>query len=99
MKACVSALSTRRPVSLVDRDGRWRQIDQRGRSLWPRTFHDDHGVTHALLLDSDWTVKPILVCTGHTAHRTGVDERNKPLTCLTCIVKTPQIRYDQEDDA
>lgn len=86
-------------MGLVDRDGRWRQTDRKGRCLWPRTFHDDHGITHAVLLSfDDYTTKPVLVCTGHTAYRTGVDEYNKPLTCLTCLVKTPQIEYNRGDD-
>lgn len=85
--------------ALVDGSGRWRQLDIRGNCLWPRTFHDDHGITHAVLLSFDNGLeRPVLVCTGHTAHRTGVDEHNQPLTCLTCLVKTPQIKYDQEDD-
>lgn len=86
-------------MGLVDRDGRWRQTDSKGRCLWPRTFHDDHGLTHALLLSFDGGLtRPILVCSGHVAHRTGVDERNKPLTCLTCLVKATNVKYDLEDD-
>ena len=85
--------------TLVGSDGRWRQLDARGHSLWPRTYHDDHGVTHAVLLSFDnGLTRPILVCTKHVAHSHGVDERNEPLTCLTCLVKCPQIRYDREEE-
>jgi hypothetical protein len=86
---------------LVDRDGRWRQQDLRGTCLWPRTFHDDHGVTHAVLLAFDNRMTgPVLMCTGHRAHRTGVDEDYKPITCLACIVKNPQfpVHVEVDDD-
>lgn len=90
-------------MGLVDRDGRWRLEDRRGRSLWPRTFHDDHGVTHAVLLSVDagaarHEARPILVCTGHVARRSGVDVRNQALTCLWCIVWTPHMGYGEVGD-
>jgi hypothetical protein len=83
--------------ALVGRDGRWRHVDSKGNCLWPRTFHDDHGVTHAVLLDTNHTGGPILLCTWHRVHRTGVDEINKMLTCLSCIVKNPMMPEEDFD--
>ncbi len=75
---------------LIKRDGHWRQVDRKGNCLWPRTFRDDHGVRHAVILSFDNGMEgPVLMCTGHRAHKTGVDEDYRPLTCLVCIVRDP----------
>lgn len=85
---------------LLTRYGHWRQQDRYGNCLWPRTYHDDHGVTHAVLLSFDGCIEaPIMFCTGHRAYYTGVDEGYEPLTCLMCIVKDFVMPEIQEADA
>lgn len=79
--------------------GRWRQTSDKGKCLWPRVFIDDHGVRHAVLLSFDAHVTgPVLVCTGHRAFRTGVQEKYPALTCITCIAKNPMMPEDDVDD-
>jgi hypothetical protein len=86
--------------AVTDRQGRWRQINGRtDECLWPRVFIDDHGVKHAVLLSFDnGMTGPVMVCTGHRAFRTGVQENYPALTCLACIVKNPMMPEDDVDD-
>lgn len=85
--------------AVTDRRGRWRQINGRtDQCLWPRVFIDDHGVRHAVLSFDDGETGPILICNGHRAHRTGVQEDYPSLTCLACIVKNPSMPEDDVDE-
>lgn len=86
-------------MNFVGSDGRWRHIDNKGRHLWPRTFHDDHGVTHVVFIYGEGYMEgPVIACSGHRAHRTGIDEHHRPVTCLTCVVRSAPLPEDVYDD-
>ncbi len=86
--------------AVTDRHGRWRQINGRtDKCLWPRVFIDDYGIRHAVLLSFDGGITgPVLLCSGHRARATGVQENYPPLTCIECVAKNTDMPEDDVDD-